>query len=197
MRDDRRELRFALRGDHQAAVHADESARPRKGIQRRVAQRKQFEILLRRRQLCNQPVGKAVQVAVDLRVVDVIAFAHPRLAPQGFTDAPFERRRKIRLGGIAEIGQVLRRHGERYQQKDDESRPHAAHGEELGHGNAMIPAQIERSFGCRPGNGRCRRATEPRIAESTGCRQTQHLPPSHGKMQSSDNTHRVFLVHAL
>jgi two-component system response regulator len=152
VRDDRRELRFALRGDHQPAVHADESAWPRERIQRRVAQREQLEILLRRGQLCNQPVGKAVQVAADLRVIDVIAFAHPRLAPQGLTDAPFERRRQIRLGGIAEIGQILRGHGKRHEQKHDESRPQAAHGEELGHGNAMIPAQIERSFGCRTGD---------------------------------------------
>ena len=112
VREDARELAFILHGREQAAVHVDVAAGQRERVDLRIGHREEFEVLLDVLRSRDDTMTELVQIIVDLGIVHVAA-GGAELADHCFAELSLLRRRQVRLGGVAEIGQRLGRHGQR------------------------------------------------------------------------------------
>src|ERR1022692_3497641 len=84
MRQNRRQLGFGLTEKNQASIDADETTGKRKGIDRWIADREEFEIEWRTRNGRHKAISELVEVAVDLGIAQILAretdLLHDRLA---------------------------------------------------------------------------------------------------------------------
>src|SRR5258708_35918572 len=92
----RRQFGFGLREEDETGVDADEAARKRKGVDRRIGHREELEIERRPGNGVDQAVAELVQVTDDLWIVEIATAAadlvHHTLAELAFLNAGEQRR---------------------------------------------------------------------------------------------------------
>ena len=148
----RGQFRFALRGEDQPGVHADEAAGQRKGVDRRVAQDEELEVDVARSASRDQLETQPVDVVDGLRIVEVIraapdVFEHDLLAVLALV-----QRRQVLAAGLAQRGQLLcDRH--RLQGHQAAQREYKAAGQGKFHGKVAghEPGGADALYDIRPG----------------------------------------------
>ena len=150
--ENRGHFRFALGVRDQAGVHADESARHRERVDRRVAYGEELEVLARAGRDRNQPCTQLVQIVADLRIIEVRRLAAADLAHDAFADLALELRRQDGARPFAQLGQGLSEGPRQDRKAQSEQQGECAHP-------AMIPSASDSSRELRLARKTSRRLT--------------------------------------